>query len=421
MLVQFTVENYLSIRDKVYLSLEPSKDKEHPENLIDKGEYLAVNTAAIYGANASGKSSLFKAITVALIMIRNSNNVQVTDKLPIVPFKFDSESRNKPSSFEFTFIARDDKKYVYGFSATTEKIVEEYLYCYYTAKPTLLFDVKEAEEPKFIRGYKTKLESAFQMNTSNKLFLATATTWNVECTKIPFEWLAESIDTFTEIMDLSGIAFDKYRTDETGEYIDFTRDLLQQADINISSIKVDAKEVTQGAALPIQIIVQGKALSQYEGRHFDIEITTGHTIINPNGDKEEFSLSLQEESMGTQQLFFYGPILKEAFENGKTIILDEIDKSIHPSLVKFIVNLFRDPEINKNGAQLIVTTHETALLSLGMFRRDQIYFTEKDAKSGVTDLYSLDEFSVRKTENIEKGYLMGRYGAIPFLKTEEVL
>lgn len=421
MLVQFTVENFLSIRDKVYLSLEPSKDSEHPENLITKGDYKAVNSVAIYGANASGKSSLFKAITVALIMIRNSNNVQVTDKLPMTPFKFDFESRNKPTSFEFTFIAKDGRKYIYGFSATTEKVVEEYLYCYNTSKPTLLFDLNENEKPKFNRAYKVKLEAAYQMNTANKLFLATATTWNVECTKSLFEWLAESIDTFTDVMELGGVAFEKYRIDENRKYIEFTKNLLKQADINISSIEVDAKEVVGGPALPFQIVVQGKIIPPNEGKHYDVEITTGHTVVDENGEKTELSLTLQEESIGTQLLFFYGPLLKDAFEKGKTIVLDEIDKSMHPSLVKFIMNLFRDPDVNKNGAQLIVTTHETGILSLEMFRRDQIYFTEKDSKSGVTDLYSLDEFSVRKTENIEKGYLMGRYGAIPFLQAGEVL
>ena len=421
MLVQFTVENFLSIRDKVYLSLEPSKDSEHPETLITNGDYKAVNSVAIYGANASGKSSLFKAITVALIMIRNSNNVQITDKLPMTPFKFDFESRNKPTPFEFTFIAKDGRKYIYGFSATTEKIVEEYLYCYNTSKPTLLFDLNENEKPKFNRAYKVKLEAAYQMNTANKLFLATATTWNVECTKSPFEWLAESIDTFTDVMELGGVAFEKYRIDENRKYIEFTKNLLKQADINISSIEVDAKEVVGGSALPFQIVVQGKIIPPNEGKHYDVEITTGHTVVDENGEKTEFSLTLQEESIGTQLLFFYGPLLKDAFEKGKTIVLDEIDKSMHPSLVKFIMNLFRDPDVNKNGAQLIVTTHETGILSLEMFRRDQIYFTEKDSKSGVTDLYSLDEFSVRKTEDIEKGYLMGRYGAIPFLQAGEVL
>ena len=421
MLIQFTVENYLSIRDKVYLSLEPSKDSEHPENLITKGDYTAVTSAAIYGANASGKTSLFKAITVALIMIRNSNNVQVTDRLPVVPFKFDAESKDKPTTFEFTFIASDEKKYIYGFSATAERVVEEYLYCYNSAKPTLIFDLKEGEEPKYNRAYKVKLEAAYQMNTPNKLFLATATTWNAECTKIPFEWLAEYIDTFTEVFELSGVAFEKYRTDENRKYIDFTKALLKQADINISSIEVDTKEVAGGAAVPIRIMVQGKVIQPKEGKRYDVDITTGHTIMDESGVKKEYSLTLQEESLGTQLLFFYGPLLKDAFEKGKTLILDEIDKSMHPSLVKFIMNLFRDSDINKAGAQLIVTTHETGILTLDMFRRDQIYFTEKDSKTGVTDLYSLDEFSVRKTENIEKGYLMGRYGAIPFLQNEEVL
>lgn len=420
MLIQLSVENYMSIRDKVFLSMEPSKDSEHPENIIEKGKNSAVNTIAIYGANASGKSSLFKAITVAILMVRNSNNVQVMDKLPVIPFKFDAESVNKPTSFEFTFVAGDNKKYIYGFSATAEKITEEYLYRYGTAKPTLLFDLKEGETPKFNRSYKTKLETVYEMNTANKLFLATATNWNVECTKIPFEWLADSIDTFTDVMTLSGFAFDKYRTDESEGYVDFTKKLLRQADINISSISVDAKEIMANN-IPFQILMQGKPFPPEESKHFEVEITTGHIITKEDGKKEEFKLTLQEESLGTQLLFFYGPILKDAFEKGKTIILDEIDKSMHPSLVKFIINLFRDSDINSKGSQLIVTTHETGILTLDMFRRDQIYFTEKDYQTGVTDLYSLDEFSVRKTENIEKGYLLGRYGAIPFLCGEEVL
>lgn len=113
--------------------------------------------------------------------------------------------------------------------------------------------------------------------------------------------------------------------------------------------------------------------------------------------------------------------LRQTLEAGKVLVVDEIDRRLHPFIVKYLVNLFRNPNVNQNGAQLIFTTHETTLLSLDTFRRDQIYFTEKDAKSGVTDLYSLDEFSVRKTDNIEKGYLLGRYGAIPFLHTEEIV
>ena len=261
------------------------------------------------------------------------------------------------------------------------------------------------------------------MNTPKKLFLATATNWNVECTKVPFEWLAKSIDTFTDVAGLSGYAFDKYREDENKEYVKFTQRLLKQADINISSIEIDAQEIPAPNKIPFEgFVIQGQIVRpNLPEKQYSIEVTTGHVVTLDDGGEEEFILGLNEESLGTQQIFFYGPFLKDAFEQGKTLVLDEIDKSLHPSIVKFIMNLFRDPEINKNGAQLIATTHETSLLSLDSFRRDQIYFTEKDANIGVTDLYSLDEFSVRKTENIEKGYLMGRYGAIPFLQTEEVL
>ena len=130
---------------------------------------------------------------------------------------------------------------------------------------------------------------------------------------------------------------------------------------------------------------------------------------------------MAEESLGTNQLFILGPFLKDAFEKGLTIVIDEIDKSLHPFIVRYLINLFRNPEINKRGAQLIATTHETPLLSLDTFRRDQIYFTEKNVDTGITDLYSLDEFSVRKTDNIEKGYLLGRYGAIPYPYTEDII
>ncbi|SFO38076.1 hypothetical protein SAMN05216351_10820 [Pseudobutyrivibrio sp. JW11] len=416
MLIQFTVENFMSIKEKAYISLEPSVDKAHPENLISNEQESALNTILIYGANASGKSVLFKAMTVAIVMVRNSNNTQITDKLPVVPFKFDKETLTKPSSFEFTFVAADNKKYIYGFSATSEKVIEEYLYVYNTAKPTLLFDIKEQDEPNFNREYRAKLGAAYKMNTANKLFLATATSWNVECTSTPFKWLAEGIDTYSEIMNMGGVALDKYRNDDKGEYISFTKELLKQADINISDISIDIKEI-----FPSDNLFPGQGIYPVNADSaFSVEVITGHIIKKVDGTEEKYNLHIQDESLGTQQLFNYGPLLKDAMDYGKTIVLDEIDKSMHPMLVKYIVNLFRNPELNKNGAQLIATTHETTVLSLDTLRRDQIYFTEKDNKTGETDVYSLDEFSVRKSENIEKGYLLGRYGAIPFLQTEEV-
>ena len=419
MLLQFSVENFQSIRDKVILSLEPSVDKEHPENIETKGAYKAVNTIAVYGANASGKTALFKALTVALNSIRSSANTQITTALPVVPFLFDEDSKKRPSSFEFVFVAKNELKYVYGFSAFSDRIVDEYLYVFRSAKPSLIFDRTNTDEYNFPRALKKEMELILQRNTPNKFFISTATSWNAEATKPAYEWLATGIDTFTNIADMQGIALDLYRNEVGGEYTKFTTNLMHQADINISNIQVETKEITpqQLNQNPFGVLFQ---IPDLQAR-YQYKITTGHSIEDENGKIKEYHLQLADESLGTQQLFTYGPILKSAFDSGKTIVIDEVDKSLHPFIVKFLIDLFRNRNFNANSAQLIVTTHETPLLSLDTFRRDQIYFTEKNAKTGVTDLYSLDEFSVRKKENIEKGYLLGRYGAIPYPNTEEII
>lgn len=419
MLLQFLVENFASIRDEVVLSLEPSVDKEHEENIVSKGKYKANKLVAIYGANASGKTGVYKAMTMALIILRASNIRQVNDRIPVMPFKFDEDSVNKPTHFEFTFVAENGLKYIYGYSADTIKIHEEYLYCYKSSKPSMIFERTE-EGYKFSRSEKKFLEPLVRMNTENKLFLATATAWNVESTMIPYKWLAEGIDAYTNDDNIPNIALNMYRTDEE-KNVAFTKKILKQADINISDIHVKSEKVKTPQAMPILggIMIGGQLIQPQE--QYEIKIAAGHTVKKEGEGEKTYTLGLNEESLGTQALFFLAPLLRQTFDEGKVLVIDEIDNSLHPFIVKFLINLFRNEEINKNGAQLVFTTHETTLLSLDTFRRDEVYFTEKDAETGVTDLYSLDEFAVRKDDNIEKGYLLGRYGAIPFLHTEEII
>lgn len=422
MLLQFLVSNYGSIRKEVLFSLIPSADKEHPENIMTIGKYRANRICAVYGANASGKSTLFRAMTNAIIYIRASNLFQLGQRIPVVPYKFCEETAAPPTRFEFIFVAENGKKYVYGFSATTETVQEEYLYVYNSAKPSMLFERKE-NEYKFSRAEKLNLQPLTRMNTANKLFLSTATAWNAECTMVPFKWFANQIDTQTSTDTLPAQAIEEYRLNKE-ENICFVQKLMKQADINISGVEVETKEIA-GEELPIPgamfngIVINNQIIRPQI--NYKTEIRTGHLILDEDGSEKEYMLSLQEESQGTIQLFYFAPFLKKTLENGKTFFIDEIDKSLHPFIVKFLVNLFRNPKVNKNGAQLIFTTHDTTLLSLDTFRRDEIYFTEKDSRTGITDLYSLDDFSVRKDENIEKGYLLGRYGAIPFLQTEEIV
>ena len=148
----------------------------------------------------------------------------------------------------------------------------------------------------------------------------------------------------------------------------------------------------------------------------NINIEFDHEIVDKDNNKHSYKLNLNDESAGTRLLFTFAPFLKRAFENTKIIIVDELERSMHPALVEFIIKLFNNKDINKANSQLIFTTHATNLLNLDLLRRDQIWFTEKNPDNGISDLYPLDSFSVRKDENIQKGYINGRYGAIPFIK-----
>lgn len=409
MLVQFSVENFMSIKEKVTFSMLASSDKTLKENLISGNNEEYLKSAVVYGANASGKSNLFKAINTVITMMKNSNNMQPEMKLPIIPFKFDINCLNKPSSFEFIMVI-EGIKYVYGFSADQNRIYEEYLYYYPNGRETEVF-----ERTNINKYHHTASESALKdienKNIENKFLLATATTWNYEKTKPVYNFLTNDINVLFDYEPLSGISFNKYYNDKTGELKNFSLKILNEADINISGYDVSSVEMSEEQLnmLPPEI----RTIFPKGTKGFNV--TTNHNITDENGNELIIRLGLGEESLGTQNLFILNPILLYVLEEGKILIIDELDRSLHPFLVKYIVQLFNNKEYNKKGAQLIFNTHDTNLLSLTLFRRDQIWFTEKDYKKGATDLYPLDDFPVRKTENIQKGYLSGRYGAIPFV------
>lgn len=410
MLIQFSVSNYKSIKDEVILSAVAGSGNEHGESLIEFKNERILPAIAIYGANAAGKSNLFKAITAALIVIRTSNNRQINDTIPYIsPFEFDEESSKKPSQFSFIFTSKGIK-YEYGFSADVNRIYEEYLYEYKTAKASKVFERTETNKYSFTNALEKELLPFVGKTTDNKLFLSTATAWNCEKTREAYMWLAESIDTFGGNL-FEGPALSELDNDADENIKRFVKEMLKAADINISGYQFSSKEIAiddlpPGLPLPLEAKLSPTAKQ--------FEMHTKHLVKN-NGMEKEYMLPFVDESDGTKRLFSYSPIIMKAIELGKTVIIDEIDNSLHPMLAAMLVEMFQDKEINKNGAQLIFNTHDVYLLDLDRFRRDQIYFVEKDNSTGITDLYSLDEFSPRKTENIRKGYLQGRYGAIPMV------
>ena len=393
MLLEFTIENFLSYKDKVCFSMEADSTQGLDDNYVVFDENKKIlKTAAIYGANASGKSNLFKVLSTIIDMLKYSSNMNINDTLPIIPFKFNNTNNNF-SKFEIRFI-KNNIKYVYGFSANENYINEEYLYYYPNNKKALIFDRTNTNEYSFVKDIRL-LNSIKEKTANNKFFLSTATTWNYELTKPVYEFLTEDINVFIDINGLKEYALEIYSKDlETDNKLkEFALNFLKEADINITDYIFEQFIFTVSANSTKRIYIP-KFI---------------HTINN-----KKYTLNYEEESLGTQILFILLPFIANSILNkNKVLIVDELDKSLHPYLVKYIVKLFNNKDTNKNCSQLIFNTHETNLLDLNILRRDQIWFTEKDYKTGSSDLYALNDFGVRNNENIEKGYMLGKYGAIP--------
>lgn len=420
MLLQFSVKNFKSFKDMAVLSMEPSADKELPDNLTLIEKNRCLNTIAIFGANAAGKSNVFTALTAAILLVRRSNSRQVIDPLlEIIPFKFDEESIRKPTTFEFVFIA-EGKKYVYRFSATQKAVQREYLYVFNSAKASTIFERTDVNTYKFTSpALKRELQPLTERNTENKLFLATATAWNCEATRIPYLWFETKINTYSidsdQLISQTAPMFDN---DADNSLRKFTNMILHEADINIDDFNIEFKDISQEQFLQqVPQELRGLISTIPAAMNKVVKIETVHSIVD-DGIAKQYNLSLMEESQGTRNLFLFSPVLKRAFETGETLCIDEFDASLHPMLVRYLFSLFNNPDINKAHAQLIVSSHSLVLMSLKNLRRDQIYFVEKDRKTGKAELYSLDEFSPRKEEDVRKAYMLGRYGSIPDIPEE---
>ena len=248
MLLRFSVENYQSFRDQVTLELTPDSGKDDADHIIQDvgGNNSALNSILIYGANASGKSALFKAMTLALNILRRSSSVQSNEKLPWNPFMLNDSGRNKPTSFEFQFVADNGIRYVYGFSYLPDHITEEYLLAYYSNRASTVFEYKN-NAFRFTAKYAALFNPLVKMNARNRLFLATADAWNAEPVKHAYDWLTTKITTFTEVQDRSNGALRIYEDESNrGErgFVDFAVKLMKETDINISDIDLSFSDMS---------------------------------------------------------------------------------------------------------------------------------------------------------------------------------
>lgn len=398
MLIQFSVENYLSLKEKVVLSMLASNDTEHIEHLItSKKKESYLKAAVIYGANASGKSNVLNAFWFMVNYVLTSHEKQLHKPIDRIPFKFDKATLEKPSSFEVIFTI-DDIRYVYGFSATDKEVVEEYLYYYPNGRQAIIFERKNTNEYRFTVDVDEQM-TLRDRTSANKLYLSVASNWNYKKVVPVFGWFAScKILTKNSVADAYGVDAEQLRDDEYRSVIEA---MLRVADFGIQSLQIREVENV-------------KRLAKTEEEYINIDAI--HLVQDEDGNTHPFALNMTEESDGTNSYFKLVGIVKNVLDKGGLLVADEMDAHLHPLLMKHLVMLFNSETYNPNGAQLIFTSHNTNLLDLDVFRRDQIWFTEKEEKCVATDLFSLYDFSVRKDAKVEKGYLIGRYGAIPFIK-----
>lgn len=395
MLIQFSVENFLSIKDKVVLSLLASKDSEHPEHLILDGNKNYLKSAVIYGANASGKSNVLNAFWFMVNYVLTSHNQQVHKAIECTPFKFDEKTPARSSSFEVIFTA-NGIRYAYGFSVTAKAVTEEYLYYYPNGRQAIIFERKDTTDFRFTVDIDEQ-NTLKDRTSANKLYLSVASNWSYAKVIPVLEWFAScQIITKNSVADAYGIEAEQLKDDNYRQVI---ASMLRVADFGIHSLQVRDSELI---------------LSKRSDIFTSIDAV--HTVQDVEGNTVSYTLNMTEESDGTNSYFKLIGVVKKALDQGTLLVADEMDAHLHPLLTKHLVSLFNSAEFNPNGAQLIFTSHNTNLLDLDVLRRDQIWFTEKDEQTAATDLFSLYDFSIRKDAKVEKGYLIGRYGAIPFIK-----
>jgi len=419
-LIRFRVSNFRSIKDEQELSMVASSLAGTPESLVHlQAEGLdLVRIAAIYGANAAGKSNVLNALRfMSAAVVRSHRGWEPGAPVPREPFLLDAACRKAASTFEADFLL-DQVRYRYGFSLGSERILEEWLYSYPNRRKRLWFrrDAK-AEEPfefgKSLRGNNRTIAS---LTRENSLFLSAAAENNHEMLLPIRSWFASRIVFSTQANVLTTA---RLLTDRKPLVLD----LLKLADLGIADIEPKELPTDQVARIEKLIAVLKDSTGASEE-----ELLEGLGLPNLGGSVElthsssevpaGISLPLEMESEGTRTwLSLTGPLLA-VLETGSVLCVDELDRSLHPRLALEVVRIFEDPVRNPKNAQLIFNTHDTALLGnlLGGagLRRDEVWFVEKDTAGG-THLYPLTDFKPRRDENLERGYLQGRYGAIPFI------
>lgn len=444
MLLRFSTQNFMSFKDRTELSMIPSKVRRHQSHVIkpsNRNDIGVLKAAVIYGANASGKSNLIKAMNTARNLIVKL--LPASQSLPYTPFLLDPATSEEPIRMEFE-IKLGKKNYAYGFSYHSKAITEEWLYEINKIKEKMIFErsLKSEESSEYTLEYDLKFDNDkdkqfFEFTASgtpkNRLFINECNERNVY-KKLPViedlltvrEWFEGGLKIIFPDSKYGGLERDLDNNNDLG---DIFTEVLKSFDTGIKSLSMNEVNVDSGIT-GIPRTVLDKLIEQLDNEDVDelIFATPGnqrYKLCNEDGHVKAYRLmtthqsqgnddvkfELNQESDGTLRILDLTPGLLEVCKSETTYVIDELDRSLHPDITTSIISSFLNntPEIR---SQLIVTTHETTLLNQAFLRKDEIWFTDKN-KYGISKLYSLEEYQPRFDKDIRKSYLTGRFGGIP--------
>lgn len=407
MLLEYRCSNYKSIKDEVLFSMSASSDTEHSDKLIDFKKLKINKATAIYGANGSGKSSLLESCLFLTSLVSNKPS-QPGDKILVIPHAL--SDIDDPTEFLIHF-ERKGIRYVYGISVTEDRVEKEFLYHFKVGRKAKIFD-RVGEEYTFGAKYKSDLNKALSFQKENRVFLNTAANFTNN------EDITNAFLFFKEDLVVNSPSFMNNWREYSFNMINKNPEFKKKVVTAFNNLGIDIKDIkTESFNIPL-----------HDELVENIPADIKEIIKSSMGEEKTlylkkvlfdygiFSVDIDRESTGIKRLFEVLCPLIDIIENDRVLLWDEIEMGLHSSILDTLIKIFLNEKDSK--AQLIFTTHDISLLNLDNLRRDQIWFTELDKEERKTDLYSLFDFkNIRKTDNISKNYIEGRYGAIPFIKT----
>lgn len=430
MLIEFKFGNYRSFRDEAILSMEATGLGMLKSSLISYNSLNLLPAVAIYGKNGGGKSNVIRAFWLAVQFIKNAQRTQHEDaEIPVRPFLLNDYSKDTPTFFEFTYVL-DNVKYIYGFSATKEKVFSEYLYHAPKGQKATVF-ARTNQEFAFTEE-KAKRKLISEAVAPNQLFFSVACTMNDAACVSAMKWFREYVFFSRDYTDIPKQLL-SYSNDKN--MLAAISDYAKAADLGIEKMEFEFKDeeiddletitdmpenMKSALSAFMQTLKENSNSSEISLQKSEVKATSYHKGINKDGEKISFALELSDESDGTRKLMSIAPAIESVLNKGGIVLVDELEKELHPMLVNYIVAKFQSKNANPNAAQIVFTTHNTELLNMELLRKDQLYFADKSRKDGASELYSISDFATKTADNIRKGYLAGKYGATPDIEIEEV-